>query len=335
MNRPIHPPAVIRIGILVFPEAVGASAAAPFDVFKIANTMSQLRPAAEQVRFEVHWVSKDGGTVAGNTGLSYATRALDASYQVLIVSGIDRHPIREIVPAIRSMPDEVALVRAFAQTGGMVSAMCSGTFLLAESGLLDGRRATTSWWLSGYFAKRYPGVLLESDELVVRDGQFLSSGGAGSYLDLALWLVGHFGGEALRQMTAKILVADSARASQTPYVSAALVEGRGHAVIELARRWLNDHIDQDWNMADLAAHCNTSPRTLLRRFQKAAGLSPVQYTQQLRVERAKALLESSTLSLEDITGRCGYADVSTFSTVFKRWAQVTPREYRSRFGMRS
>lgn len=88
-------------------------------------------------------------------------------------------------------------------------------------------------------------------------------------------------------------------------------------------------------MADLAAHCSTSPRTLLRRFQKALGVSPVQYAQQLRVDRAKALLESSTLSLEDITGRCGYADVSTFSAVFKRWAQVTPREYRTRFGLRS
>ena len=88
-------------------------------------------------------------------------------------------------------------------------------------------------------------------------------------------------------------------------------------------------------MAQLCEHCHTSPRTLLRRFQKAVGLSPIQYTQQLRVERAKGLLESSMLSLEDITGRCGYENVSTFSKVFKRWTDVTPREYRSRFGLRS
>jgi transcriptional regulator GlxA family with amidase domain len=94
-------------------------------------------------------------------------------------------------------------------------------------------------------------------------------------------------------------------------------------------------MDQEWNMTELAGHCHTSPRTLLRRFQKAVGMSPVQYTQQLRVERAKGLLESSMLSLEDITERCGYANVSTFSTVFKRWAQITPREYRSRFGLRN
>lgn len=332
-------PPIIRIGILVFPETVGASAAAPYDIFKIANTLSALRPVAEQVRFEVHWVSQEGGLVASHSGLSYATHPFDDSYDVLLVSAVDRHPMREIVPAIRTMPRQLQLIREFAAkfaaSGRVVSAMCTGTFVLAEAGVLDGRRATTSWWLSGYFAKRYPDVLLKSEELVVVDGHLLTSGGAGSYLDLALCLVGRYGGEPLRQMTAKILVADSGRASQTPYVTAALVERKGQAVIELARRWLNEHIDQEWNMADLAAHCNTSPRTLLRRFQKALGMSPVQYTQQLRVERAKVLLESSMLSLEAITSRCGYADVSTFSTVFKRWAQVTPREYRTRFGMRS
>lgn len=88
-------------------------------------------------------------------------------------------------------------------------------------------------------------------------------------------------------------------------------------------------------MTELAEYCHTSPRTLLRRFQKAVGLSPVQYTQHLRVERAKSLLESTVLSLEDITARCGYANVSTFSTVFKRWAHVTPRDYRTRFGLRT
>lgn len=326
---------VIPIGILVFPECVGASVAAPYDVFKIANTMSQLRPAAEQVRFDVQWVSREGGPVANYTGITFATEAV-TDQRVLIVPGIDRHAMRELVPAIRTMPDDLQLLRDFAEGPDerLVAAMCTGTFMLAEAGLLDGRRATTSWWLSAYFAKRYPGVKLESEELVVRDGPILCSGGAGSYLDPALWLVGHFGGEPLRQMTAKIMVADSGRASQTPYVASMLMERKGHAVIELARRWLNEHIDQEWNMGDLAAHCNTSPRTLLRRFQTALGMSPVQYTQQLRVDRAKALLESSTLSLEDITSRCGYADVSTFSTVFKRWAQLTPREYRSRFRMR-
>src|SRR5690606_19423368 len=111
----------------------------------------------------------------------------------------------------------------------------------------------------------------------------------------------HYGGDPLRQAVAKILVMDASRRSQAPYITSALIQSDGHAIIERARRWLNQRLDQPWAMAELAAYCNTSPRTLLRRFQDAIGMSPVRYTQQLRVERAKALLESTQLSLEDIT----------------------------------
>ena len=328
-------PNIVRIGILVFPDCVGSSAVVPFDVFTIANALVKYRPADEHVNFEAHWVSGDGAAVTNTAGLCFPTRRLDSQhYDVLMVPGVDHETTHDLVAALGRMDSQMETLRQFAGSGGFIAQNCSSTFVLAEAGLLNGRRATTSWWLSKYFRKRYPEVELDADELIVQDGAFLSSGGASSYIDLALWLVGHFGGDSLRQMTAKIMVADSQRASQTPYIAAAIVQGNGHAVIERARRWLNARIDQEWNMAELASYCNTSPRTLLRRFQKAVGLSPIQYTQQLRVERAKALLETTTLSLEDITGRCGYANVSTFSTVFKRWAQITPREYRGRFGLR-
>ena len=330
------PDKLIRIGIFVFPDCMGGAAVAPFDVFNIANALVLYRPAAEHVRFECCWVSEAGGNVSIRSGLTFSTLALGAaSYDVLMVPGIDHDSPRDLGAVLERLAGQQQTLRDFASSGRLIASNCSSTFLLAEAGLLDGRRATTSWWLGKVFRKRYPAIDLRTDELIVHDGAFLSSGGATAYIDMALWLVGHYAGDALRQMTAKILVADSHRASQTPYISAAIVQGDGHAVIERARRWLNQHMDQEWNMAELADYCHTSPRTLLRRFQKAVGLSPVQYTQQLRVERAKALLESTMLSLEDITGRCGYANVSTFSTVFKRWAQITPREYRTRFGLRT
>ena len=329
-------PPQISIGILVFPDCVGSSAVAPFDVFNIANTVARFRPAAEHIRFEACWVSVDGATVANRAGLSFPTRALAAGqYDALLVPGMDLDKPSQIAGVLDGLQREQAGLRAYHAAGGLIAANCSSTFLLAESGLLDGLRATTSWWLSKQFRERYPAVGLDIEALLVLDGNLLTSGGVTAYIDQALWLVGHFGSEGLRQMTAKVLVADSHRASQMPYIQAAVVQDEGHAVIQRARRWLNSHMDQDWNMADLAAYANTSPRTLLRRFQKALGMSPIQYTQQLRVERAKALLESTMLSLEDITARCGYANVSTFSTVFKRWAKVTPREYRGRFGLRA
>jgi len=331
-----NPAKIIRIGIFIYPDCAPSSAVAIVDVFNVANALVKFRPASEHLRFETQWLSAQGGTVVCAGGLGFPTEPVQAgTHDVLMVPGIAHDDSRELPLILARLGPECEALRRFSQSDGLVASNCSGTFLLAEAGLLDERKATTSWWLSKLFNKRYPAVHIDTEELVILDGPILSSGAVTAYIDLGLWLIGHFAGESLRLMSAKIIAADSHRSSQSPYISAAMVQGSGHAVVERARRWLNQHMDQEWSMTELAEYCNTSPRTLLRRFQKAVGLSPVQYTQQLRVERAKALLESTMLSLEDITGRCGYANVSTFSTVFKRWAQVTPREYRSRFGLRT
>ena len=324
---------MVRIGILIYPQCAFTTVAI-VDVFSVANAMSRLRPASEHICFDTQWVSTEGGTVSCADGMTFPTARLQAgALEVLIVPGMLHGDLRPLLQG--ELKAECEALQRFAQGDGVLASSCSGSFLLAQAGLLEGRRATTSWWLNKLFRKHYPGVELNTEELVTWDRPVLSAGAVTAYVDLGLWLVAQFGGEALRQMSAKVMAADSNRSSQAPYISEAILADSGHAVVERARRWLNQHLDQEWAIAELAEYCNTSPRTLLRRFQKAVGLSPVQYTQQLRVERAKALLESTMLSLEDITGRCGYANVSTFSTVFKRWAQVTPREYRSRFGLRT
>lgn len=326
-------PTTIRIGVLIYPECAFTTLAI-VDVFHVANAMSRLRPADEQVQFETRWVSPGGGVVPCSGGMSFSTEPLTGGdCDVVIVPGMVNGDMRPLL--LGKLEAQCSALRRFAEGGGLIASHCSGSFLMAQAGLLDGRRATTSWWLDNLFRRHYPAVLLDTEELIAWDAPLLSSGPVTAYADLGLWLIGHFGGESLRQMSAKVMVADSNRSSQAPFISEAIAAGSGHAVVERARRWLNERMDQQWSMTELADHCNTSPRTLLRRFQKAVGLSPVKYTQKLRVERGKALLESTMLSLEDITERCGYADVSTFSTVFKRWSQVTPREYRSRFGLRA
>lgn len=326
---------VVDIGLLVYPGCLRSSAVVPLDVFRIANTLALHRPAAQRVHFRGHWLSARMEESVVIDGLAFQVQPLGATKpDALMLPGINHETPYDLGRLLEQLEPECAAIRAFAHSRRLLAASCSSACLLARAGLLDGRRATTSWWLSAYFRKQFPQVTLDAEELVVRDGAFVTSGGVTSYLDLALWLVGHFGGEALRQMTAKVLVMDANRASQAPYIASAMIQDAGHAVVERARHWLNQRMDQAWTIAALAQYCNTTPRTLLRRFQEAVGMSPVQYAQQLRVERAKALLESTRLSLEEITGRCGYGDVSTFSKTFKRWAQVTPREYRTRFGLR-
>ncbi len=326
---------IVHVGVLVFPNCVRSSAVVPHDVVRVANQLLQARPARARLRFEAHWVAARRARSISVDGLTFQTvDPASLSLDAMIVPGIDHdasgHPGRQLA----ALDAERAALRAFAATGGLVLSGCTGTSLVASAGLLDGRRATISWWLAESWQTQFPGVHLEPDALLLHDGRFITAAGVASAIDLALWLVGHFAGDDLRQLAAKVLVTDSRRESQAPYVAQALQDGAGPVVLERARRWLRARLDEPWSVAELARHCRTSERTLLRRFQAAWGMSPVQYVQQQRVERAKALLESTRLSLADITGRCGYQDVSTFSKVFKRWAAATPREYRARFGMR-
>lgn len=330
---------LFRIGILVYPGCLRSGAVVPHDVFSIANTLMQARPAAERITLQAVWLSARDQLSENVDGLCFPTAALAGqALDALMLPGIAHQSADDIGARMATLLPEQAALRTYLSQERLLLSSCSATCLLAQTGLLDGRRTTTSWWLSAYFRRQYPDVILEAEDLIVQDGNLVSSGGLTSYIDLALWLVGHLGGEALRQLCAKVLVVDANRNSQAPYIASAIIQNQHHAMTERARRWLNQRLDSDvdqvWNMAELAGYCHTSPRTLLRRFQEALGISPIQYVQQLRVERAKALLETTKLSLEEITARCGYEDVSSFSKIFKRWAQVTPREYRQRFGLR-
>ena len=332
----ISAPRSVHVGVLVFPGCVRSAAVVPHDVLRVANLLMRARPAPERVRFETHWLGARRKSGVAVDGLSFETVGLDAHrLDALIVPGVDHDDAGGLTESIARLGPEQALLRAFAQDGGWLLSGCSGSCLVAQAGLLDGRRVTTSWWLADQFRRSFPAVRLQTDEILLQDGRRVSSAGVTSYFDLALWIVGEYGGADLRQIAAKMLVMDGRRASQAPYVTAAVLDGPGPVVLERARRWLDRRLDQAWTMAELAQHCHTSERTLLRRFQAVLGMGPVQYVQQARIERAKALLESTRLSLESITGRCGYQDVSTLSKMFKRWAGLTPREYRARFGLRS
>ncbi|WP_394779044.1 GlxA family transcriptional regulator [Undibacterium sp.] len=329
---------MVRIGILVYPGCLRSGVIVPVDVFRIAALLMQARPAAQRVQISTCWISARGGGKVDVDGVQFDTLAPDAEQlDVLMVPGMDHRSPDDLARHLPGLVPEQELVRRFLHSKRLLLASCSGTCLAAQTGLLDGRRTTTSWWLAPYFRRQYPRVILEAEPLVVQDGMYVSSGGVASYLDLSLWLLGHFAGDELRQMTARILVTDDKRSSQAPYVAAALLQGHGNAVIERARRWLNQRLDSNsgWDIAGLATHCNISSRTLLRRFHETLGVSPAQYVQQLRVERGKALLETTLLSHEEIAGRCGYSDVSTFSKIFKQQARLTPAAYRSRFGLRS
>jgi transcriptional regulator GlxA family with amidase domain len=170
--------------------------------------------------------------------------------------------------------------------------------------------------------------------MVIEDGGLTTAGGACSLQSLMMRLIARVGGEELAQQTSRMLLIDTERQSQAPYVSEALMAKPRNSLSEKAEQFLNHELHREISVTQLAEHCGTSERSLLRHFRAHLGVSPVAHLQHLRVERAKALLETTHLSFDEIVERCGYSDSASFRKLFKRATAITPGDYRERYRLR-
>jgi transcriptional regulator GlxA family with amidase domain len=207
------------------------------------------------------------------------------------------------------------LLRDRQSEGVMAAAACTGTFVLAENGLLDGRKATTSWWLGPFFRARYPKVILDDGCMVVRSDDVVTAGAALAHFDLALWLVRRIS-PALAAVTARYLMVDP-RSSQAAY---AIPDHLTHAdpVVERFERWARENLSNGFSLDDASRAIGASPRTLARRLRAVLGKSPLSYFQDLRVERAVHLLQTTSESVERIAIEVGYSDAVTLRNLLRR-----------------
>lgn len=325
----------LRIAILAFDGCVSSSVVQPLDALRIANKLAHLQKPGALDPIDVQLVGVKAGSVKASSGVRFdVLQARPDDFDVLVVPAADYRNTGELLERVDALRAERQLLRRCADAGKRMVANCSASVLLAEAGVLDGRRATASWWLDALFRQRYPAVELSVDEIVVEDGPFITTGAATASYEATMRLVELAGGDALAQMASRVLLVDRQRQSQAPYVSMALAEKPRQPLSERAERWLQKNLHETISVGDLADHCRVSERTLLRHFHADFGASPLEYVQKLRVERAKALLESTKLSFEEIVGRCGYQDVSSFRRLFKQVTQLTPNDYRDRFRLR-
>jgi transcriptional regulator GlxA family with amidase domain len=326
----------LRIGILVLDGCMLSSIASASDTLRVAQTLSDIRHPNSGLRMEaVVFGARGQERVRTSVGLELSGLAAPPDdIDLLLLPGLMHSSPHELVQRVAKMQPELDLIRAMHLRGVQLAGSCSGSFLLAESGLLDGHRATCSWWLATAFRARYPNVQLEADAMVVDDAGMLTAGGAASLQALMLKLITRVGGEELAQQTARMLLIDSERQSQAPYVSQALMERPRNSLSEKAEQFLQHELHHEVSVTRLAEHCGTSERSLLRHFRSHHGVTPVAHIQHLRVERAKALLESTHLSFEEIVERCGYSDSASFRKLFKRATAITPGDYRERYRLR-
>ena len=328
---------LLRLGVLALDGGLLSSLGGPVDALRIAEKIAQLRQPTHMPRFATHVISARGQTrVRTSSGLVLDGVETEVPpIDVLLVPGIMADDPGSLCSRASEFAAEIDLLQRLHLAGVRLAASCSGTLLLAKSGLLDGRRATTSWWLGATFRKAFPRVHLDIDQMLVEDAGLITTGAATAVLNLVIQLIGEVAGDDLAQQVGRMLAIDAQRQSQAPYISMAMLERPRTSLAEKAERFLRTAVDSDVSVTALADHCGTSERNLLRHFKSHYGLTPLAHIQRLRVERAKALLETTHLSFDEVVERCGYSDVSSFRKLFKRATALTPADYRERFRLRA
>lgn len=323
------------IRIWVYDGIMASGVAGPIDVFNAANHMAAREatpPASPLFTWRVE--SLDGQPVRASSGQTIAVDGkIDSRKRAdaILLAAPFFADMEEFVGRREQLTALSSALQRQRKAGALLAAYCTGNYLLAEAGLLDGRVATTHWAKAADFARRYPRVELRAREVLTRQDGILSGGSVTSYLNIAVRLVEMFAGEKLATRTAKSLLIDMNRVSQASY--ATLLDEHGHAdpLVARAQQRMEATLQEGFRLNELAAWLGVSERTLNRHFKQAVGLAPLAYLQNLRIEVAKQLLESRPIGLDMVSQRVGYEDISTFRQLFKRKTGLSPSEYQARF----
>jgi transcriptional regulator GlxA family with amidase domain len=322
------------IYILVHDQTMASSITGPIDAFHAANLI--LKNISGENTTQIQWklVSTNGKSIKSSSGIEFNVdeKITDIDSEGwLYLPGVLVEDTIELTSYIEQHVPISDFLTSYYQQGMGIAANCTGTFLLAESGLLDGYCASTTWWLSDFFEQRYPLIQLQPDRLSLPCENIICGSTATAHLDLAIILIRRYMGRKIAHLCAKYMLINYQKRTQAPFQP--LLIKTNDTFIQEATTWLRKNLNKDIRIEDLAQKMNVSTRTLIRRFNKATGESPVQYLQKLRIDRSKYFLETSPLSMHTIIERVGYQDESTFRRLFKKHTNLTPLQYRQRYAV--
>lgn len=323
---------VLDVTVVLMPEGYASEAIAPAEIFHSAGALWQsLRGDAPQPRFRVRIASVDGAPVTSQCALRLVPELAiqDVEHTDIIVLSASGLNVQEQIARGTTL---LPWLREWHARGACIAAVCTGAAFLAESGLLDGRQATTHWALADTLRRRYPKVLWRPEQFVTEDNRLFCSGGVYSSIDLSLYLVEKFCGREVALQCAKSMLLSMPRHSQTGYAVLPLSPPHSDAKIREAEAYLQERFDRAVSIEQLGRAVGMSPRNLIRRFKAATGRVPGDYVQTLRVAAARELLErGGGVSVQEVCARVGYEDPAFFRQLFKRHTGLSPAEYRSRF----
>lgn len=318
----------MRITILALQGLFDTGLTATLDIFSTANSLSagMINGAP---RFEVSVVGMRRQVRSG-LGLTIPVTSVKSDWTPdwVIVPALKTVTPETLLPALArsDVREAIAQIAKWRAAGVRIAAACVGTFLIAEAGVLDGREATGTWSLAPLFRQRYPTVDLDERRMLVPTDAGVTAGSAMGHLDLALWLVRQASPE-LAGLVSRYLLADI-RSSQAPYIIPNHL-AFADPFVQRFERWSREHLGKGFSLQDAAAALATSPRSLQRRCQAVLGKSPLAYFQDLRVERARSLIQGSKLSLDAIAAEVGYVNGTTLRTLLRERLGRGVRELRA------
>ncbi len=309
------------VAVVAFDGVVPFDLAIPCEVFERVRLRDGRAPYVVRVCGTAREVAAQAFTIRPRAGLATLRDA-----DTVVVPGID-DVARPIPPTL------VSALRRAAARGARIVSICSGAFVLAATGLLDGRRATTHWLATDLLARRHPEIRVEPDALFVDEGALLTSAGAAAGLDLCLHLVRRDFGAEVAAHAARCAVMPLTREGGQAQFIRQPDEHVGHEVsLAPLLRWMTQHLREPLSLAQLARRAGMSTRTLSRHFREQVGTSPTQWLLRARVRRAQQLLERTKHAMSRVADDCGFGSIAAFRAHFQRVVGTSPRSYRAAFG---
>ena len=326
MDKPLD------VTIVLLDNGFVSTAIGPMEVFYAAGRLMQTllgKPA--QPRFNVRMAAIGGKPVTSVYGIAVLPNCAleDVTQTDLVLITASHSCLEDQIPNKQSI---VSWLRAANESGCSLAGVCSGVALVAETGLLDQRRATTHWGVVDLYRQRYPKVRWHPEHFITEDAGLFCGGGVYAAIDLSLYLVEKYCGHEIALECAKSLMVAPPRNLQSGYAVAPLSRPHGDERVKQIENELQVNFDQNISMEAVAAGHAMSPRNLLRRFKAATGYLPGEYVQLLRISAARQLLERGRAPVQKVATAVGYEDSTHFRNLFKRHTGMTPSEYRSRFG---
>ncbi|WP_454815197.1 GlxA family transcriptional regulator [Labrys neptuniae] len=311
-----------EIGLLAYPDVQLAALYGLADLFAIADRIARERREGSGPLLRVsRWECDDSGQVRNRDGDDSAIPSM-----IILPPSLARPPSEAWTA------DLADFLRRCHGRGSVLASVCVGAFLLAETGLLDGRQATTHWSYAELLAERFGKVRVDSAKIVIDDGDIVTAAGLMSWTDLGLKLVERLLGTSVMVETGRAMLVDPLGREQRHYSVFSPRLNHGDEPILVVQHWLQQAYAGEIDVSAMATKAGLERRTFLRRFGKATGLRPVEYCQQLRVAKARDMLETTRLSFDRIAWNVGYGDPVSFRKIFVRTMGLTPGDYRRRFG---